>query len=247
MKEPKDIKILIVEDEPSLRKAMVFDFQRKGFQVRDAENGKEAFEMLKADPADVVLTDVRMPGGDGIELLDRVKALDPALPVVMFITGFADISIEDAYDKGVDAVFAKPFDRKLLVETVLRAVSSKEEQWREVSGEILPTDFSIELSFPDYNQAIKGRVINLGRGGMFVALKDTFPVVEARAQFQIRFQSGPMSAIYGNGVVRWVRIHETGGHPSGCGIEFRYLSDENRKDIINLIEGLKTKAFIPKS
>ena len=246
MKEPKDIKILVVEDEPSLRKAIVFDFQRKGFDVKEAENGKQAFEFIKTNPVDVVLTDVRMPGGDGIELLDNVKSLNPALPVVMFITGFADISIEDAYDKGVDAVFAKPFDRKALMGAVLKAVSTKEEQWGAVQLDPTDVEFNIELNFPEYKQITEGRLVSLGRGGMFVSLSDTFPAIDAKTHFKINFKTGKITSLQGSGVVRWIRAHKEADFPAGCGIEFNYLNDENRQEIIDFIRVLKTKAFIPK-
>ena len=122
MTDLKDITLLIVDDEESLRDAMVYDFKRRGFNVLDASNGTQAFEIVKKTKVDIVLTDVRMPGGDGVELLDHIKAYNPELPVVMFITGFADITLEEAYDKGVDAVFAKPFDRKALLTAVMNAI-----------------------------------------------------------------------------------------------------------------------------
>lgn len=246
MKEPKDIRILIVEDEPALRSAMVFDFKRKGFDVQEAENGTLAFEIIKQNKIDIVLTDVRMPNGDGVELLDNIKSLEPSLPVVMFITGFADISAEDAYDKGVDAIFAKPFDRKALFESVLTATRKKEEQWSLLKeGEINPI-FNIELSFPEKNQAIQGRLINFGRGGMFISLSEKFPALNAQTNFKISFESGDLSAIRGMGIVRWIRSQGTAQYPSGCGVEFTYLDEDARTRLIKMIESLNTKSFIPK-
>ena len=121
MREPSEVTILIVDDDAALRKALVFDFTRKGFQVLSAGNGKDAYELVKNQRVDLILTDVRMPGGDGVELLDRVKSLCPELPIVIFITGFTDLTIVDAYAKGVDAIFAKPFDRKMLMTAAMRA------------------------------------------------------------------------------------------------------------------------------
>jgi len=175
VKDPKDVTILIVDDETALRKALIFDFKRRGFQVLDAGNGKDAFELVKSGKVDIVLTDVRMPGGDGVELLDRVKERNPTVPVVMFITGFADLALEDAYDKGADAVFAKPFDRKSLIGTVINAVGSKEEIWGAKKVERVNVDFKIELQFSGLDHAVQGRVLNIGRGGIFVALTESFP------------------------------------------------------------------------
>ena len=123
MRYPKDIVILVVDDEPELRDALVFDFKRKKFQVLEASNGRDAFEIVKKNRIDVVLTDVRMPGGDGIELLDNIKSFNQEIPVVMFITAYADISTEEALKKGAFAVFSKPFDRKALLEAIMKAAA----------------------------------------------------------------------------------------------------------------------------
>ena len=247
MREPKDVTILIVDDETPLRKALVFDFKRRGFQVLDAGNGKDAFGLVQSRKIDIVLSDVRMPGGDGVELLDKIKALNPELPVVIFITGFADISIEDAHDKGADAVFAKPFDRKALMAAVMKAISTKEELWGLRKLDRLKTDFHIELRFPGLNLAMHGRVLNLGRGGVFVSLNEQLPVVGAETVFKIVFDEGTPGSIEGDGVVRWVRARTAKTHAAGCGIEFEYLSDQCRQQIIDLLARIKTKSFIPKN
>lgn len=247
MRDPKEVNILVVDDEAPLRSAIVFDFKRKGFNVFDAENGRRAFDIVKDNKIDVVLTDVRMPGGDGIELLDNVKKLNPELPVVMFITGFADITLEDAYDKGVDAVFSKPFDRKLLLEAVMGAVSERGEKWSHRKHERVPADFDIDMSFADFNVAMSGSIVNLGRGGMFVSLNENFPTVNDPVKFKFLFDQGAVASIHGEGIVRWVRVEESQEGPTGCGIEFDFLSEESRVQVVSMINKIKTRAYIPKS
>lgn len=245
MREPKDVTILVVDDEPALRKALVFDFKRKGFQVLDASNGKEAFEIVKTQKIDLILTDVRMPGGDGIELLDKVKEQNPMIPVVMFITGFADLSLDEAYNKGADAVFTKPFDRKSLMAAVMRVTIEKSQLWGVRNSDRLAVEFTITLQFSELGTAVQGKVLNIGRGGMFVALKAPFPKVENKVTFHIQFEQGSPQEISGSGIVRWIRTQLLTDHPTGCGIEFEYLSDQSRDHIIELINQMKTKAFIP--
>lgn len=245
MREPKEVTILIVDDDAAFRNALVFDFKRRGFQVLHAENGKVAFELIKTQKVDIVLTDVKMPGGDGVDLLDRVKERSPILPVVMFITGFADISLEEAYDKGADAVFTKPFDRKSLMSAVIRAVSDKEEVWGARASERIDVDFKIELHFPALNHAIQGRVLNIGRGGIFVALSEHYPKVDVKTTFHIRFEHGTPQEISGSGIVRWIRAQHSSDRPAGCGIEFESFNDHCREQLIELINQSKTKAFIP--
>lgn len=247
MREPKDLTVLIVDDDEALRKALIFDFKRRGFTVLEAQNGSQAFDIVKSNKVDVVISDVRMPGGDGVELLDKIKALNPRIPVVMFITGFADLSIEEAYDKGADSVFQKPFDRKMLMAAVAKVLSSPEEQWSARKFERTESDFNIDLNFPDLKISTQGDILNIGRGGIFVALNGPFPTIGAKTDFSFQLNHGPIQTIKGSGIVRWIRKQSVENRPAGCGIEFDFLEDENRKAIIDLINNLKTKSFIPKS
>ena len=218
MKTPKETTLLVVDDEADLRNAIAFDFTRKGYHVLTAENGADAFKIVESTPIDVVISDIRMPGGDGIELLNRVKEFNNRLPVVIFITGHADIGIEDAYDKGADVIFSKPFDRKALHAAVERAVTPKEKLW-PARSERLEVAFSIVLKFPHLDTAIKAQGLSIGRGGMFVALDDRFPAVMSPVSFRLEFSDEPrFGAITGAGIVRWVRKTNEGGFRTGCGI-----------------------------
>lgn len=111
--------ILIVDDEEDLRDAIAFDFKRQGFNVVQAENGKVAYQIVQSQPISVVLSDVRMAGGDGVELLKNIKSTHPQIPVVLS-TGFAEIGIDEAYDMGAMAVILKPFERKMLKEIITK-------------------------------------------------------------------------------------------------------------------------------
>ena len=124
MKNFKQYTILIVDDEETLRDTMVFDFKRKGFTVLSAENGVAAFELVKVNKVHLVISDMRMPGGDGMSLLEQIRTHYPGIPNVIFITGFADVTEEAAIAKGAKKVLSKPFDRKVLMNSVLEALLS---------------------------------------------------------------------------------------------------------------------------
>lgn len=237
--------ILVADDEAALREALVFDFQRRGFTVLQAPNGRQAFELVKQNKIDVILSDVRMPNGDGIELLDNVKTLHPKLPVVIFITAYADLSIEESYHKDADAIFSKSFDRKALFSAVMNATLKKERLWSFQSREQTQGDFKIKSHFQDWNLAIAEKFLNFGHGGFFFALDDAFPTVDTEIAFTIVFETGPVKSVVGNGIVRWVRTTGIQDRPSGCGIEFKFLSDESRSQVIKFIDDLTTKSFIP--
>lgn len=122
MTDFKKYTLLVADDETMLRDTIVFDFKRKGFNVFSAENGTQALEVVKNNPIDLVISDIRMPGGDGITLLEEIKKFHPHIPVVIFISGFSDLSPEECIAKGAQTVVSKPFERKALMASVLKAL-----------------------------------------------------------------------------------------------------------------------------
>lgn len=116
--------VLIVEDEPDLREMIAYDFRGWGFAVFEAGCGREAFAIVQKEQIDVVVTDVRMANGDGVELLEKIKLFNAKKPAVIFLSGFSDLTSEEAYRKGAAAVLAKPFERKDLRAAVERAAAA---------------------------------------------------------------------------------------------------------------------------
>ncbi len=115
-------KILIVDDEQSYRQLLSLVFEGDGHTIRTAKNGKEALELLNEDPADVVISDVRMPDMDGIALLREAREVMPDIGVVL-MTAFATVdTARDAFILGADDFIQKPFDveeLKLIVKKTL--------------------------------------------------------------------------------------------------------------------------------
>jgi len=116
--------ILVVDDEEPLREAIAFDFKRKGFQVITAEDGTKGLEQIKAHKVDLVLSDVRMPNGDGMFLLDQIQKLERKVPLI-FITGFTDHGEAECLARGAIRVISKPFDRKFLMKCALEALEAR--------------------------------------------------------------------------------------------------------------------------
>ncbi|MGE0762347.1 MAG: response regulator [Bdellovibrionales bacterium] len=106
--------VLIVDDEAELRRAMMFDFKRRKCIVYEAANGQQALQIVKTQTVDIVVSDVRMPDGDGIKLLQEIRLIHPEIPIVLLATGFADLSEEQAMGMGAHALVEKPIDRKRL-------------------------------------------------------------------------------------------------------------------------------------
>jgi len=114
--------ILIVDDEQSYRQLLSLVFEDDGNTIRTAMNGRQALELLEAEPADVIISDVRMPDMDGIEMLRAVRATVPDLGVIL-MTAFASVeTAREAFKLGADDFIQKPFDveeLKLIVRKTL--------------------------------------------------------------------------------------------------------------------------------
>jgi two-component system response regulator PilR (NtrC family) len=114
--------LLIVDDELGMRQFLTHLLQREGHTVRVAENGEQALTLLQQQPADLMLSDVRMPDMTGIELLRAARASYPQLEVIM-MTAFANVdTAREAFLLGAYDFVQKPFDNDLLKETVARAL-----------------------------------------------------------------------------------------------------------------------------
>jgi len=110
MKENHDITILIVDDENSLRKSLVKNFELEGFCVLSASSGHEALEVVKNQKIDFVLSDVRMPEGDGVELLKNIKMFNDRIPIVLLVSGFSEHSKDEVVAMGAIDLLTKPAD-----------------------------------------------------------------------------------------------------------------------------------------
>jgi two-component system cell cycle response regulator CpdR len=111
--------ILLADDDASMRQYLARALERSGYAVTAVEDGPEALDRLADHRFDLLLTDIVMPGMDGIELARRAGERHPAMRV-MFITGFAAVTLEHP-DMPADArVFSKPFHLRDLVAEVDR-------------------------------------------------------------------------------------------------------------------------------
>jgi CheY-like chemotaxis protein len=134
MKRPQKlsgIKILVVDDEPDLREIISSRFQMEGSHVTLAENGESALKVLAVNDFDAVISDIRMPGGNGIELLEALQAMQnngagKNLPAIILISGFSDLARKDALARGASALLVKPFDLDDMITAVSDAVKNKE-------------------------------------------------------------------------------------------------------------------------
>jgi len=119
------IEVSFVDDDPDLRDANVQALRLAGFRAVALPSGEAALARIGPDYAGVVVTDIRMPGMDGIELFRRLRALDADIPVIV-ISGHADIATAvGAMSEGAYDFIAKPYAGERLVETLRRAAEKR--------------------------------------------------------------------------------------------------------------------------
>lgn len=116
------IKILLADDDTSLRKVVTYKLKQKGYDITAVADGQQALNEIKSNQFDLLLTDMKMPHLNGIELLTEVKQLQPHLEVIM-ITAHGDISqAVEAIKLGAFDYLPKPFDDDRLFVTIEKAL-----------------------------------------------------------------------------------------------------------------------------
>lgn len=111
-------RIVLAEDDDSMRGFLERALERAGYEVLSFANGKDALERIEQEPFTLLLTDIVMPLMDGIELARRASEIDPLLKI-MFITGFAAVTLNNGVETPKDArVLSKPFHLKDLVREI---------------------------------------------------------------------------------------------------------------------------------
>lgn len=127
--------IWVVDDDKSIRWVLEKALQKADFEVVSFSDGDAAVRALELTEPDVLISDIRMPGMDGIELLTHIRQHSPDLPVII-MTAHSDLdSAVSAYDQGAFEYLPKPFDLQEAVEQVERACKSREKAPKELADQ----------------------------------------------------------------------------------------------------------------
>lgn len=121
-------RVLIVDDEQSMRDMLAIALRGEGFEVIAAENGEAAQAEIEAHPVDIVVSDIRMPGLDGLELLSQTREISPDTEVILITAHASTDSAIEALRLGAYDYITKPFDVEELKNTVAHALERQELQ-----------------------------------------------------------------------------------------------------------------------
>jgi signal transduction histidine kinase/ActR/RegA family two-component response regulator len=126
VKESRQARILVIDDEDSVRDVLSRMLQAKGHQVAVASNGEEGIERFRSEPFDLVFTDLGMPKLSGWEVGKTIKAINPKVPIAM-ITGWGvELDRQKLSESGIDLSIAKPFNFDQVINLVFEAMELKE-------------------------------------------------------------------------------------------------------------------------
>ncbi|HEY3137544.1 MAG TPA: response regulator [Blastocatellia bacterium] len=132
MKRPKGTrktgrgKILVVEDNEDSREILAKLLRMSGYEVSSAPDGESAYAAAMSQMPDLIITDINMPGMDGIDLLKKMRLQSLFdRTAILVVTAFGGEAAREAIEAGADAAAAKPFDFEAFVETVQNLIFSR--------------------------------------------------------------------------------------------------------------------------
>lgn len=158
----KDIKILLVDDEPDVIEIIRYNLEQEGYNVKTASNGKEALQKAQKNTPHLIIMDVMMPEMDGIEACEELRS-DATFndTIIMFLTARGeDYSYVAAFDAGADDYVTKPIKPKIIVSKVkalLRRLKKEEENQDKIQlGKLI-------IDKEQYEVTHKGKTFSLPR------------------------------------------------------------------------------------
>ena len=142
--------VLVVDDEDSIQKLVAYNFQRAGFAVETAVNGREAYERVKADPAafDLVVLDLMLPGMDGMEVCRKLRQDQVKTPIILLTARDEEVDLVLGLEMGADDYVTKPFSPRELVARA-RAVLRRSEATEEAAEPAPASEVGQVLKFGD--------------------------------------------------------------------------------------------------
>jgi len=140
------VRILVADDEAMMRNLILKILESEGYQVTVVSSGNEALETLKAEKYDLLLTDVKMPGMTGFDLLKQVKVEWPEMAVII-MTGYGDAyNVKEALLSGADEYLSKPFKSQEVTLIIERAY------WRLLSARNMGKQKSSHQPTPEFSK-----------------------------------------------------------------------------------------------
>lgn len=154
-----DATILVIDDEPQLRRTMKVTLTDLGYSVMEAKSGEEALERLRREPADLVLLDLNMPGIGGLETCRAIRETSDT-PIIVLSVRDTESDKVQALDAGADDYVTKPFGIRELLARIRAAIRRAPTGGSEDSADIFRRD-DLEIDFSARRVVVAGKSIRL--------------------------------------------------------------------------------------
>lgn len=153
-------KVLVVEDEASIREFVVINLKRRGYETVEAANGEEALEIFTScGDFEIILLDIMMPGTDGLRVCREIRKIDQTVGIIMLTARTQDVDKIRGFNQGADDYVTKPFSPPELmvrVDSLYRRVIQNREKREEGSG------ISETLTSGDFTLNMRKRNLQVG-------------------------------------------------------------------------------------
>jgi CheY-like chemotaxis protein len=235
----KEASVMLVDDETALREIFAKWLRQSGCEkVLTASNGLEAVETISHVQVDVLITDVRMPVMDGVELVRKLAELNRRLPSIIFVSGFGDVDLREMYDLGVEAFLTKPFRLEELSTVLELALADRRELWTSPMETPPRQSLHLEIEPREGGEGDAAQPgFRLGRGGFSTRSAEAIGLGKIAFDCSFADRHPPLK---GEGYVRWrSRADYT------LGIEFAFLDTPGREWVLNAIQRENPLSFIP--
>lgn len=234
-------KLLLVDDDEDILLTFAALFKREGFAITTAPSGSVALDHLAAHPVDLVLSDVRMPVIDGIELVERVVGDFRPGPPVILMSGYHDLSEAEALDRGAVRVLTKPIEAKAVVPFMHRIVRAPRERWGTQPAP--PPTTTVRLRVEDLEGAQAEGDFGFGRGGIFVRAQD--PTLEVGIDVNVEVEAARGVGFTAIAKIIWCRRRENPYFFTGYGLEILAASGSSLEAAVKHAGNPDLKPFIP--
>ncbi len=155
-------KILVVEDEPDIRKLVQYNLAQERFKVLEAEDGEQALRILQRDKPNLIILDLMLPGLSGLELCKilRDRPETSQIPILMLTAKAGEADKVVGLEMGADDYLAKPFSPREMVARV-RAILRRSENASKLEGAPSYQKGPLKMDFSTYEVTVRGKLVRL--------------------------------------------------------------------------------------
>ena len=232
--------ILIVDDEPDILELFATEFEEAGYETHVANNVAVARSVLTNTPIDVILSDIRMPGETGLDLLVWTRQHCSLDIVFVVVTGYSDISLQTAFRSGAHGLFHKPVDFSRLVDFTRRCIDLKEN-----TGSSRRRSLRIKASRPVQFAAAKNTIAeamleDLGRWGFRFSFEGDPVAPGTELHFRFRGLEPEGAIVSGTCIIRWILPTAAGSSAQGAkricaGAEFLNVDAHSIDPLLDMV------------